>query len=92
MASLTKLWQITIGHEKEFSKYVKVMCKDMCSDGDVIVNQLSYIIQCFNETPPSYEKNKFFRENEYANCVLKYVFEWFGDYIQGIDPNSKWAD
>lgn len=92
MTSLIKLWQLTIGHEKKFAEYVRVMCSDTCCNGDLIVRDLSYIIESFNKTPPTYEKYNYFLTDKYALSVLNYVFCWFDNYINGITPDSKWAD
>ena len=91
MKSLTKLWKLTIGHEKEFADYVRVMCADTCCNGDLIANDLSNIIECFDKTPPTYDKYNYFLTDEYARAVLSYVFIWFEKYMNGIDTDSRWA-
>jgi hypothetical protein len=91
MESLTKLWKLTIGHEKEFAKYVRFMCLDESCNGDIIAKKVSYIIDDFINKPPTFNDNRYFLNNTYANNVLKYIFAWFNDYNNNIAPNSLWA-
>jgi hypothetical protein len=91
MYSLTKLWQITTGHEDNFSEYVRIMCSDTCSNGDIIARKVSSIIWDFKERPPLYKDVKYFQRDKYANNVLEHIFGWFNDYKNKLSPNPYWA-
>tara|TARA_B110000495_G_C22813494_1_gene474857 strand:+ start:199 stop:537 length:339 start_codon:yes stop_codon:yes gene_type:complete len=81
MKSLTILWQLTIGHEKEFAKFVRDLFPTNYHEDDGIGNDLANIIELFNEIPPTYEKNNYFLTNNSASRTLHYVYNSFNDYI-----------
>jgi len=89
--TLVKLWKKTINHEYRFSNYVKTMALDICSDGDIIANNIADIILNFTNRAPTYQQSHEYINDELKHTILIYIFEWWNMYKSNIKPDPFWA-
>ena len=81
MVDLTQLKNIS----KEDLEWLKVQYSDVCSGGDVRINQ---ILNDLLAKTPIVEMN----EKNYEKCFIDHILESHKDCLKGEDPDPFWAD